>query len=117
MKKWVARIITHFIQRYGNPQYAGKEYKAFATHFRQHTSVALLTPVMNTLMVKSSGGFVTDQVHRMCISYVCNSVEMSPTYKLLKPHMEYILFSVIMPTLCLSESDLELFEDDPQEFI
>jgi len=62
MKKWVARIITHFIQRYGNPQYAGKEYKAFATHFRQHTSVALLTPVMNTLMVKSSGGFVTDQV-------------------------------------------------------
>lgn len=117
VKKWTARIITHFIQRYGNPQYAGKEYKAFATHFRQNTAIALLTPVMNTLMTKTDGGFITDHVHRLCITYICNSVEMSPTYKVLKPHLDYILFSVIMPTLCLSKADVALFEDDPQEFI
>ena len=72
---------------------------------------------MNCLMEKFNGAFLTDEVHRSCITYVGNSVEMSPTYKLIKPHMDFILFSVIMPTLCLSETDVELFENDPQEFI
>jgi importin-7 len=106
LKKWAARIVTHFIQRYGNPRYSGEENKAFSEHFRANTAKLLLEPMVNLLIQKSQGVFVTENVHRMCISYVCNSVEMSPTYKVLKPHMEFLLFGVIFPTLSLSEADI-----------
>ena len=62
--------------------------------------------MVNILIQKSQGVFVTETVHRMCITYVCNSVEMSPTYKVLKPHMEFLLFGVIFPTLSLSQADI-----------
>ena len=48
---------------------------------------------------------------------MCNAIELSPTYKLMKPHLEIILSNMIFPCLCLSESDIELFTDDPTEFV
>ena len=106
LKKWAGRIITQFIQRYGNPRYAGEEYKQFAEFFRANTASQLLVPVMNCLAVQSRGGFLTNDVHRMCISFVASCVEMSPTYKVLKPHLDFLLFQVVFPTLCLSTEDV-----------
>lgn len=63
--------------------------------------------MVNLLIQKSEGAFLTTNVHRMCITYLCNSVEMSPTYKILKPHLEFILFGVIFPTLSLSQADIK----------
>ena len=37
------RVITHFIQRYGNPRYADDLYKPFAKLFSTHYAVGLLT--------------------------------------------------------------------------
>ena len=42
---------------------------------------------------------------------------MSPAYKLVRPHMDFVLFQCIFPTLIMSPEDVELFEEDPQEFI
>lgn len=106
MKKWAARIVTHFIQRYGNPRYCEDEYKQFAEYFREHTAKLLLEPMVNILIQKSEGAFVTDIVSRMCITYVGNSVEMSPTYKIVKPHLDFILFGVILPTMSLTDEEL-----------
>ena len=72
---------------------------------------------MNLLAQKASGKFVTENVHRNCIMYLGSAVEMSPTYKAIKPHLEFVLFSVVMPTLSLSHSDAALFQDDPVEFV
>jgi hypothetical protein len=47
-----------------------------------------------------------DDVHRLSLAYVASCVEMSVTYKVLKPHMDFIIFSVIFPTLCLSPEDI-----------
>lgn len=106
LKKWAARIVSQFIQRYGNPRYADKANQQFAQFFRSHTAAQLLAPVMNTLAHKSKGGFLTDEVHRMCIGYVSSCVEMSPTYKVLKPHMVFIVTEIVFPTLCLTEQDI-----------
>ncbi len=99
--------MTHFIQRYGNPRYSGDENKAFSEHFRAHTAKLLLEPMVNVLIQKNEGRFITDNVHRMAITYLCNSVEMSPTYKILKPHLQFILFGVIFPTLSLTQEDIK----------
>lgn len=117
LKKWAARISSQFIQRYGNPRYASEETKQFADYFRSHLAAQLLAPAMNTLAHKAKGCFVTDDVQRMCIGYVTACVEMSPTYKILKPHLEFILVSIVFPTLCLTDEDLRLFNDDPVEFV
>lgn len=106
MKKWAARIVTHFIQHYGNPRYSGEEYKEFSEYFREHTAKLLLEPMVNILIQRSQGVFVTNIVTRMCITYVSNSVEMSPTYKVLKPHLDFILFGVILPTLSLTGEEV-----------
>ena len=117
MKKWTARIITHFIQRYGNPSYSGEDNKAFSEYFKNYTSKILLAPVMNTLALRSNGAFVTDSVYRNCIAYMSAASEMSPSYKAMKPHMEFILFKVILPSLCLSEDEVGMFDTDPIEFV
>jgi len=117
LKKWAGRIASQFIQRYGNPRYANAEYKEFAEFFRNNTAGQLLGPVMNLLAAKSRGSFVTDEVHRMCIGYVASCVEMSPTYKLIKPHLSFVLTGIVFPTLCLTDADLELFNDEPVEFV
>ena len=117
LKKWTARIISMFIQRYGNPKYTGEENRPFATFFRDNTAKVLLGPVMNTLAVKAEGAFITDDVFRLSLQYVSNAIELSPTYRLIKPHMDFILFRVIFPSLCLTVEDIKLFEDDPIEFI
>lgn len=42
---------------------------------------------------------------------------MSPTYKHIKPHMDFVLFQVIYPNLFLPPEDVELLQDDPIEFV
>lgn len=117
LKKWAARIVCQFIQRYGNPRSAGEENVNFATFFRSNMAPLLLGPVMNNLAIKASGGFITDNLHRMCLAYMMSSVELSPTYKIIKPHLDFVIFQAIFPTLCLSSEDIELFNDDPVEFV
>ena len=116
-KKWAARIITHFIARYGNPKYSAEENRQFSEYFRSTTSVALLGPVMNCLASVTRGEFITEVVHRQCLGFMTTAVEMAPTYKLIKAHLAFVLFDVIMPTLSLSQKDVELFTNDPVEFV
>ena len=117
IKKWATKIIVQMIQRYGNPKYVAEENIPFAKHFRAVTSVELLGPVMNTLATKSKGGYLTSIVTKNCLSYLNNSLEMAPTYKHIKPHIEFVLYHVIYPNLFLPPGDVELLEDDPIEFI
>lgn len=117
LKKWAGRIITHFIQRYGNPKYSKEENVQFAEYFRSNSAVMLCGAIMNVLHARSSGAFVTDNLVRNCLTFLSNCSEMSPTYKVMKPHLNFILFDVIFPTLCLSNEDIELFQEDPTEYI
>ena len=111
------RILLLFIQRYGNPKHTSEEYQQFAEYFRSTLSVTLLGPIMNTLAVRATGGYLTDDVYRLGISYVSAAVEMSPSYKALRPHLDFILFQVIFPSLCLTPEELLLFDEDPQDFV
>lgn len=101
-KKWSSRIMCQLIQRYGNPRYAADEYKSFAHYFKNNMANVFLASIMNTLHKKSQGIFVSDTVHRMCLSYTASAIEMSPSYKAVKPHLDFLLFNVIFPTLCIT---------------
>ena len=70
LKKWASRIVSHFIQRYGNPRYASTEYEAFANYFKSNIASGLLGPVMNCLALKSRGIFVTGMYVRTLFACV-----------------------------------------------
>jgi hypothetical protein len=48
---------------------------------------------------------------------VGTAVEVSKTYKVLKPHLSYLLSDVVLPSLCVSEDEVATFTDDPVEYI
>lgn len=117
LKKWACRIVCQFIQRYGNPRHCEDEYQEFAEHFKHNTAKLLLSPVMNTLAWKANGHYLTDDVHRMSLTYMAACIEMSPTYKVVKPHLDFLLVNVLFSTLCITPDEITLFNEDPVEFV
>jgi len=116
-KKWAARVVANFIARYGNPKHCTTEDTAFATFFRSSTALQLLGPVMNQLAAKVNGKFVSKLVEKSCLSFLSCAVEMSPTYKAIKPHLDFVLLQVIFPAIGITDQDEINFAHDPQEFI
>lgn len=116
-KKWAAQIMTRLFSRYGIPNYAEEEIKEFAKYFSANVAPQFLGPVCETLNLRPSGQFCTDRVVHYCLNFVDLAVELAETYKLLKPHMEFLLYKVCFPAMCLTEEDIEEFENDPHEFV
>jgi len=116
-KKWAAQIMTRLFSRYGIPSYAEEEIKEFAVYFSQNVAPQFLGPVCETLNLRPSGQFCTDRLVHLCLNFVDLAVELAPTYKLLKPYMDFLLYKVCFPCMCLTQDDIEEFENDPHEFV
>jgi len=118
VKKWSVQIMSRLFSRYGIPSYADdKEAKEFAFYFSSQVAPQFLGPVCETLNLRPSGQFCTDRVVHLCLTYVDLAVELASTYKLLKPHLDFLLYQVCFPTMCLHEDDIDTFENDPVEFV
>lgn len=117
VKKWAVQIMSRLFSRYGIPSYAEEEVQLFSKHFSQNVATQFLKGVFETLSLRPSGRFCTDRVVHLCLTYVDLAVELAPTYKLLKPHLNFLLYDVCFPTLCLTPADIELFENDPHEYV
>jgi len=117
VKKWAVQIMSRLFSRYGIPSYAEDDAKEFARFFSQNVATQFLGPVCETLNLRPSGQFCTDRVVHLCLTYVDLAVELSSTYKLLKPHLDFLLYQVCFPTMCLTQEDIDIFENDPHEFV
>jgi len=117
VKKWSVQIMSRLFSRYGIPSYAEEECQNFAKHFSQNVATQFLQPICETLNLRPSGQFCTDRVVHLCLTYVDLSVELAPTYKMLKPYRDFLLYKVCFPTMCLTPEDIAVFENDPHEFV
>lgn len=118
VKKWAVQIMSRMFSRYGFVSYADDQpAKEFARYFSTVVAPQFLGPVCETLNIRPSGQFCTDRVVHLCLTFVTSAVELSATYKLIKPHLDFLLYQVCFPVLCLSPSDVECFENDPVEFV
>ena len=94
--------------RYGNPQYCEEMYKPFAIHFRSNSAPILLSTILKVLGSHHTNNvFITETVHRSCLAFVGGAIEMSPTYKIIKPHLNFLLFNIILPTLSITTHEIE----------
>jgi len=117
IKKWATSISQHLFARYGDPKRCADENMEFARFFKSSASLQLLGPCMNLLQIKSQGGFITESVQRNCLAYVSTAVELSTTYKVLKPYMGFLVANVLMPSLSITEDEIQIFVEDPIEFV
>ena len=80
----------HIFSRYGIPGYVGDEVTEFAKYFSTNVAPRFLGPVCKTLNLSPSGWFCTDRVIHLCLDYFHLEIELAPTYKMLKPHMNFL---------------------------
>lgn len=73
--------------------------------------------MLDTVSLRKNGCFCTDRVMQLCFVFLQEAVDSSVTYKLIKPHLNFLLFEVVHPTLCLTPKDLQLWSEDPHEFV
>ena len=118
VKKWAVQIMSRLFSRYGIPSYADDEStKEFAIYFSQQVAPQFLGPIFDTLNLRPTNQFCTDRVLHLCLTFVDLAVELASTYKLIKPHLNFLLYQVCFPTMCLNEGDIDCFDNDPIEFV
>nr|CCA27015.1 conserved hypothetical protein [Albugo laibachii Nc14] len=117
VKKWALQIICRFYTRYGNPKKVDEGIMQMSSLFRNEIAPSLLPCVLETLAIRKNGMYCTDRVIQLCLIFLQEAVDSSVAYKLVKPHLGFIIFEVIHPILCLNQKDLQLWQDDPHEFV
>lgn len=117
LKKWALQILCRFYTRYGNPKKAEEAYVEMSTVYRNQLAPELLPCVLETLALRKNGRFCPDRVVQLCLVFLQEAVDSSVAYKLLKPHLAFLLFEVVHPVLCLTPKDLALWAEDPHEFV
>jgi hypothetical protein len=104
---------SHHLQRRGDETYA-----QFAEHF-----VANMVPEILKAYFEQIQLWVDSKIwlgkacmfQILCFFEQCVNIKSS--WELLEPHVNGIVAHVLFPLLCPTEEDLELFEDEPQEYI
>jgi hypothetical protein len=117
VKKWATQIIVRIFSRYGNPKSAEQGAEAFADYFANNVASRFLGPVCELVALPSKGQFCSEKVTMACINYLDLAVHSKTTWVALKPHLDFIMYSVCFPALCLRADEVEKFENDPHEFI
>lgn len=117
-KKWISRIMERFIKRYGGYD---DEENSPAVHFKnlflQKYAIRVLGSALQVLSFKKAGAFVSDRVAQSLIAYVDVCIRHSITWLALKPHLAQFNQEIIFPYLWLTDKDMELWQDDPQEYL
>lgn len=117
LKKWALQILCRFYTRYGNPKKAEETYVEMSAMYRSQIAPELLPVVLETLALRKNGRFCTDRAVQLCLVFLQEAVDSSVAYKLIKPHLGFLIFEVIHPVLCLTPKDLTLWAEDPHEFV
>jgi importin-7 len=125
LQKWGLRIFHRFFARYGNPKaefvsYLDSEpsdlgYDPVA--FSEWWLSACAPPLVNMVSELVRASRLSKAARHQAISFLTEAVQHGVTYKVLKIHLQSLLFDAIFPLMCFKEEDKELWESDPEEFV
>ena len=61
--------------------------------------------------------YVSQRVLYLALSFLNTAVSHSHTWKILKPHAQEIVETILFPLLCHTDDDEEMWEDDAEEYV
>ncbi|KAF2244258.1 ARM repeat-containing protein [Trematosphaeria pertusa] len=121
-KKWSYANLNRLYVRYGNPSALGKnndvDYTEVAKYF-----IANFAPEILKIYLQQIEKWVGKQVwlSKASLYYTLNfldeCIKPKSMWNLLKPHTDNLISHLIFPVLCQSDEDIELFEEEPQEYL
>jgi len=121
-RKWAYANLNRLYVRYGNPTGLSsnqeKEYGDFPKNFITHFAPEILKGYLQEIE-KWVGG--NHWLSKPSLSYTLIFLEECVKPKVmwdnLKPHMDSLIKHLIFPVLCQTDEDLELFTDNPPDYL
>ncbi|KAG9352386.1 hypothetical protein JZ751_020799 [Albula glossodonta] len=131
-KKWALHILARLFERqapfslfiahplvplYGSPGNTTKEYAEFAELFLKGYAVSAQQVLLKVLYQYKEKQYVAPRVLQQTLNYINQGIAHALTWKNLKPHIQGIIQDVVFPLMCYTDSDEELWQEDPYEYI
>ncbi|KAL7992168.1 hypothetical protein Chor_016424 [Crotalus horridus] len=116
-KKWALHILARLFERYGSPGNVSKEYNEFAEVFLKAFAVGIQQVLLKVLYQYKEKQYMAPRVLQQTLNYINQGISHAVTWKNLKPHIQGIIQDVIFPLMCYTDSDEELWQEDPYEYI
>jgi len=116
-KKWACHIIARFFSRFGIVKFADGDHKEFAKFFGKEIAATLLRSCLHLLQLPKNGRYCSPRVTHLSLAFVERAIELKNTWLEIKPHLDFLLFECVYPLLCPTKKDVDLFHEDPHEFV
>ncbi|ODQ63530.1 ARM repeat-containing protein [Nadsonia fulvescens var. elongata DSM 6958] len=120
-KKWAFANLFRLYQRYGCDSSLSskkKEYDAFAKLFLENFVPEILKTYFEQieLWVQKKVWLGQASIYNI-LAFLEEAIKVKSTWEIIKPYADTLVSHVIFPLLCPTENDLEIFEDEPIEYI
>ncbi|KAJ5112410.1 hypothetical protein N7532_000455 [Penicillium argentinense] len=121
-KKWSYANLNRLFIRYGNPSTMTKsstpDYTAYAKTFITTFAPEILKGYLQEIdKWVSKNQWLSNPALSYTLVFMEECVKPKTMWDHLKPHMDNLIAHFVFPTLCQSDEDIELFEDDPSEYL
>ena len=77
----------------------------------------IITLVFNTLEAYRQKVYVSPRVVQLCLNYLRESVRHAFSWKIVQNNIVVLIQDIIYPLLCINDDDIELFNEEPVEFV
>ncbi|KAI8810868.1 armadillo-type protein [Cladochytrium replicatum] len=111
-----ARLMASYqekVRKYEHQAVQWQESQQFVQEFLPNIVHVYLTQ-MNLF---ANGQFMSERVQECMASFLADCVRFKVAWGQYKQHLQTMIVKYIFPTLCYTEADAELWEDDPLEYI
>lgn len=119
-KKWIANVLLRFLKRYSNPKRIAIDEphtRRVAVLFQEQYASRATAAMLNVLSWPTSGGHLSGRVANIAIDYLQEAVETASLWSVMLPHIHLLLSQIIFPYLCFTDADMEVWEEDPIEYV
>lgn len=117
--KWAIANLNRIFSRYASNNLSKNfQYKQFG-HMFAHEFVPLLITNFLGLIEQWCGGdrWIPRTTLYHLIEFLSHCVTQKSTWLLIKPYFETLVSHLVFPLVCPTEETLELFEEDPHQYI
>ncbi|GLI82153.1 nonsense-mediated mRNA decay protein 5 [Penicillium ochrochloron] len=121
-KKWSYANLNRLFIRYGNPTTITKssipDYTPFAKTFISTFAPEILKGYLQEIdKWVSKSQWLSNSALSYTLVFMEECVKPKAMWEHLKPHMDNLIAHFVFPILCQSDEDIELFEEDPSEYL
>lgn len=118
-KKWASANLYRLFERYGSQSLSKNfQYDSFKEIYGKEFVPQLLNLYLTQIDQWCSNQlWMSEEQIYYILSFLERSISEKHTWELLKPHVQLLVSHFIFKLLCPSDETLEMFEDDPEDYI